>query len=202
MESLREDESGILKNGKTKPMVFRRFTYENGLDIIAPLKCGTRWLEEWTNPIDIQTYGKIEELIPTPKTYWVYRSPDEHLISALHTEIRANVNINGLSQQSSIESVVESFLRGEGAHWSPTLFADMYPIHKRIKFKLIPLSNLSTLFSLELKYSPDWYYDVSKWDKDDIMDMIGKNTLYTLLRTINTEIEWLNTINRDMKKFL
>lgn len=34
-------------------MNLKRFKYETGLDIIAPLKHGTRWLEEETNPIGI-----------------------------------------------------------------------------------------------------------------------------------------------------
>ena len=42
-------------------MIVKNFSYTNKFDIIAPLKCGTRWLEKNTNPNHIKEI-KYEEL--------------------------------------------------------------------------------------------------------------------------------------------
>ena len=53
-------------------MNLKRFRYENGLDIIVPLKHGTRWLEEKTNPISIEEiYSTKDVEAITKETYWV-----------------------------------------------------------------------------------------------------------------------------------
>ncbi len=70
-------------------MVLKRFSYKNGLDIIAPCKCGTRWLERKTNPINIIGYLHTDFIQNiNAQTYWVYRNGNEHLLSALKNEIR------------------------------------------------------------------------------------------------------------------
>ena len=89
-------------------MVIKRFTYENGLDIIAPLKCGTRWLEEKTNPIKIEelsTLYKIEDI--TKNTYWIYRVGREHLVTALRTELRHAIEF----QNYETDLIVDGFIK-------------------------------------------------------------------------------------------
>jgi len=161
-------------------MVLKRFTYENGLDIIAPLKCGTRWLEEYTNPIkleELSTTQKIQNL--TKETYWVYRDSKKHLESALKTEIRVAIEFGN----SDIDTIVNSFLNGTGTHWSPILFEYMYNHWNRVEFKLIDLNDLSNLFP-GIPYNPSEYnfnhYDKSKDNTLTILEMIIKKNLDTL----------------------
>jgi hypothetical protein len=182
-------------------MVKQRFIYDNGLDIISPLKCGTRWLAQNTTPMEVITYGFHKaigafrpELPLTNNTIWVYRPPDEHLISALHTEIRANINYDTYTISESINKVVTSFLSGNGNHWSPYLFKHIYELRKEYRFQIIKLSELSTLFPSDIKYNPKEYFDDSQWDKDGIMEIVGKESMYNLMRCTNEEFEWMKKV--------
>ena len=182
-------------------MVKQRFIYDNGMDILSPLKCGTRWLAQNTTPKEVITYGfrkAIGAFRPeyqlTKDTIWVYRSPDEHLISALHTEIPSNVNYDNHTVEESINKVVTSFLNGSGVHWSPTLFMGMYELRKKYGFRIIKLSKLSTIFPSDIGYNPKDYLDNTRWDKDAIMEIIGKESMYELMRLTNEEFEWMKKV--------
>jgi hypothetical protein len=192
-------------------MVKQRFIYDNGMDIISPLKCGTRWLTQNTTPKEVITYafhqaiGAFRPELPLTKdTIWVYRPPDEHLISALHTEIPFNVNYDKYTLSESIDKVVTSFLNGSGTHWSPYLFKHIYELRREYWFQICKLSELSTLFPSDLEYDPIDYLDNSKWDKEDIIEVIGKESMYKLMRCTNEEFEWMKRVE-DMdvsKKYL
>ena len=176
-------------------MVLKRFTYENGLDIITPLKCGTRWLEEKTNPI------KIEELwLPTNKiqritkdTYWVYRVSREHLVSALRTEIRTALEF----QEDNIDSIVDGFIKGMGTHWSPILFTYMYSYWNRIEFNVIELNDLSNLFvgvEYDSKNYDMNYYTKTKHTKEDIIQLVGSTKMNILYEQSDRDSVWLTKI--------
>jgi len=156
-------------------MVLKRFTYENGLDIIAPLKCGTRWLEEYTNPIkleELSTIYKIKNI--TKDTYWIYREGREHLESALRTEIMGSIEF----EKESVELVVDSFLNGLGTHWSPILFRCMYVYWNRIEFNVIELNHLSNLFT-------GIPYDSSQYDFNNYHKI--SNNMSNILKIVNTD---------------
>jgi hypothetical protein len=173
-------------------MVLKRFTYENGLDIIAPLKCGTRWLEEKTNPI------KIEELwLPTNKiqritkdTYWVYRVGREHLVSALKTEIRGAIEFNN----GDVNQIISSFLNGTAGHWSPIIFEFMYSYWNRIEFNLIELNYLSNLFP-GIPYDPNNYnmnyYHKSTDATSTIIEMVNTDSLNELYSMVENDKPYL-----------
>ena len=182
-------------------MIKQRFIYEDGMDILSPLKCGTRWLEQNTTPKEVITYGFKEaigafrpEYQLTKDTIWVYRSPVEHLISALHTEIPSNVNYDNHTVSESINKVVTSFLNGSGVHWSPTLFKGIYELRKRYRFRICKLSQLSTLFPSDIRYNPKDYLDNTRWDKDAIMEIVGKEWMYELMHLTNEEFEWMKKV--------
>jgi len=176
-------------------MVLKRFTYENGLDIIAPLKCGTRWLEEKTNPI------KIEELwLPTNQiqritkdTYWVYRVGREHLESALKTEIMGSIEFN----DGDIDKIISSFLNGKGTHWSPIIFNYMYNHWNRVEFKVIELTHLSNLFT-GIPYDPSEYnfnnYDKISNDMSNILKMVDTDSLNKLYDMVENDKPYLTKI--------
>lgn len=176
-------------------MVIKRFTYENGLDIIAPLKCGTRWLEEKTNPIKIEELwlaaNKIQNI--TKDTYWVYRVGREHLVSALRTEIRTSIEFN----VGNIDSIIDGFINGIGTHWSPELYKYMYSCWNRTEFNLIYLNDLSDLFigiEYDSKNYDMYHYDKTKHTKDDIIKLVGSDRMDKLYELSNKDIIWLNKI--------
>ena len=181
-------------------MVLKRFRYENGLDIIAPLKCGTRWLEEYTNPTSIEelsTIYKIENL--TKNTYWVYRVGRQHLESALRTEIMGSIEFNG----KNVQLVIDSFLNGTGTHWSPTLFKCMYSYWNKIKFNVIELNHLSNLFT-DIPYDPSEYnfnnYEKISNDMSNILEMVDTNSLNELYSMVENDKPYLTKIlNKEHK---
>ena len=175
-------------------MVLKRFTYENGLDIIAPLKCGTRWLENETNPIKIEelsTTYKIENI--TKNTYWVYRVGREHLVSALRTEIRTALEF----QEDNTDSIVDGFIKGMGTHWSPILFRYMYSYWNRIEFNVIELNHLSNLF-VGVEYDSKNYdmsgYIKTKHTKEDIIQLVGSTKMNILYEQSDRDSVWLTKI--------
>jgi hypothetical protein len=175
-------------------MVLKRFTYENGLDIITPLKCGTRWLEEKTNPIKIEelsTLYKIQNI--TKDTYWVYRGGREHLVTALRTEIRTALEF-GIDD---VDSILNSFLNGAAGHWSPILFRYMYSYWNRIKFNVIELNDLSNLF-VGVEYDSKNYdmnhYTKTKHTKEDIIQLVGSTKMNILYEQSDRDSVWLTKI--------
>ena len=175
-------------------MVLKRFTYENGLDIIAPLKCGTRWLEEKTNPIKIEelsTTYKVQNI--TKNTYWVYRVGREHLVSALRTEIRSSIEF----QKDNTNSIVDGFIKGIGNHWSPILFRYMYSYWNRIEFNVVELKHLSNLF-IKVEYLRENYdmnhYDKTKHTKEDIIQLVGSAKMNELFQLSDIDYKWLTKI--------
>jgi hypothetical protein len=175
-------------------MVLKRFTYENGLDIITPLKCGTRWLEEKTNPIKIEelyTTNKIQNI--TKDTYWVYRVGREHLVSALRTEIRNALEFF----EDNTDSIVDGFINGIGTHWSPTLFKYMYSYWNRIEFNVIDLNHLSNLF-VGVEFDSKNYdmnsYHKTKHTKEDIIQLVGSTKMNILYELSDIDSVWLTKI--------
>jgi hypothetical protein len=180
-------------------MNLKRFKYENGLDIIAPLKHGTRWLEEKTNPISIEeifainNVGKIEK-----ETYWVYREPKKHLVSALRTEIRTGIEFDGDGK----DKIINKFERDMGLHWSPTLYESLYQYWNEIEFNLIHLNDLSNLFT-GIEYLSSGY-DMSDFEKakhttEDIIELIGSTELGKLYKMCDKDELWLKRILNNEK---
>jgi hypothetical protein len=175
-------------------MNFKRFKYENGLDIIAPLKHGTRWMEEKTNPISIEEIYSIRNIERIEKeTYWIYREPKKHLLSALRTEIRTGIEFDGDDK----DTIIDKFKTDMGLHWSPTLYESLYQHWNKIEFNLIHLNDLSNLFP-GVEYSPSGY-DMSDFEKakhtiEDIIEMVGSTELGKLYEICEKDELWLKRI--------
>lgn len=175
-------------------MNLKRFRYENGLDIIAPLKHGTRWLEEKTNPISIVEIYSINNIQAiTKETYWVYREPKEHMVSALRTEIRTGIEFDGDSK----DIIIDKFKTDMGLHWSPTLYKSLYPYWNKIGFDLIHLKDLSNLFT-DVEYSSNGYdmsnFIKSKHTTKDIIDLVGFTDIDDLYKLCDKDELWLTKI--------
>ena len=179
-------------------MVLKRFTYESGLDIIAPLKCGTRWLEEKTNPIKMEEFNTIN-LMSNPitgvtnETYWIYRDSKDHLVSALRTEIRDAIEF----RKENTDSIIDEFIKGKGIHWSPELYRCMYSYWNSVELNLIHLKNLSNLF-IGIEYDSKNYdmhhYDKTKHTKEDIVKLVGSIKMNELYKLLDKDIIWLDKI--------
>ena len=175
-------------------MNLKRFKYENGLDIIAPLKHGTRWLEEKTNPISIEEIYSMKNIEGiTKETYWIYREPKKHMVSALRTEIRVGIEFDGDDK----DTIIDKFKTDMGLHWSPTLYESLYQYWNKIGFNLIHLKDLSNLF-IGIEYLSNGY-DMSDFEKakhttEDIIELVGSTELDKLYEICEKDELWLKRI--------
>jgi len=155
-------------------MVLKRY---GGGKILAPLKCGTRYLDEvfGVNYADID----LSELMSDRNIQTiVLREPYEHLESALHTELLGVWNGEG-----DVESVLKRFVSGS-THWSPHLYETLYTYCAKSGWdiKVIHLTGLSTYLKStgvnEMEYNPKKYdfNHYTKWvSKKDMVLYIKEN---------------------------
>ncbi len=180
------------------------FKYENEMNIVAPLKHGTRWLEEKTNPISIIQYPPYNftsnfEYVFNENTYWIYRNPTDYLMSALKTEIRTSIEYDG----DQTDYIVDSFISGTSLHWNYNLNLIMYYYWKNNNIKPIHLSNISNLFSPETEFIKEEYemnsYEKTKYQDDlFITNKVGKIRMKLLYEKMNQDSIWLDRIlNQD-----
>jgi hypothetical protein len=190
-------------NLKMNPLRFKVFKYENGMDIVAPLKHGTRWLEEKTSPsliIEYPLYNFVSnfDYLFNENTYWVYRNPIDYLMSALKTEIRTSIEYDG----DQTDYIVDSFISGKGHHWSSNLYRVMYYYWKNNNIKPIHLSIISNLFSPETKFIKGEYemntYEKTKYQDDlFITNKVGKIRMKLLYEKMNQDSIWLDRILKN-----
>jgi hypothetical protein len=191
-------------NIEIPPIIFVLYKYESGMEIIAPMKHGTRWLEEKTNPSSITSYPPYNftsnfEYVFNENTYWIYRNPTDYLMSALKTEIRTSIEYDG----DQTDYIVESFISGNGHHWSSNLYLVMYYYWKNNNIKPIHLSNISNLFSPDTEFIKSEYemnqYEKTKYQDDlFITNKVGKIRMKLLYEKMNQDSIWLDRIlNQD-----
>jgi hypothetical protein len=190
-------------NLKMSPLIFKVFRYENGMDIVAPLKHGTRWLEEKTNPsliieYPVLTYTSNFDYVFNENTYWIYRNPIDYLMSALKTEIRTSIEYDG----DQTDHIVEGFISDKSHHWNYNLNLIMYYYWKNNNIKPIHLSNISNLFSPEIEFINGEYemnsYEKTKYQDDlFITNKVGKIRMKMLYDKMNQDSIWLDKILKN-----
>jgi len=119
----------------------KRYIFKSGLDIIAPLKCGTRWLDGFDveNRIDTYAFGmeELKENIHSGTTF-IWRPVREHFLSAIETDYYVEPDRTDIW-----ESIVH--YQKYGGHWYPYLYKKLYPIWKKTRFRFWKLRALSEL---------------------------------------------------------
>jgi hypothetical protein len=158
-------------------MQFKRYIYPD-LDLLVPVKCGTRWIEQNTNPISITEaiHHKVlrKETTLTPNTIMLYRNPIEHMESAFWTETcYGKDGIEGYTTD-----IVERFISDYAIHYSPNMWREVYRSWNMYRFQLLPFTELSNLFPGIEHNKSDWGFGKNK-DKKKTISKIPK-TLYTL----------------------
>jgi hypothetical protein len=195
-------------------MIVKKFSYTHTFDVIAPLKCGTRWLEKNTNPNHIEEI-KYEELFnktSKEKTFFIYRDVLEHFKSGLYTEYLwfnhtaiPNSDVGNLKLKKSTidfdkyKNINELFkkLTIYGGHFIPKLWEKIH--FKKPNFIFIKLDNLKSIFDDEnISYDPS-NFDFSKEyndvpTKEEVFNMLSENDLNRLNKIIEKENYYLNEI--------
>ena len=130
-------------------------TYNNET-ILAPLKCGTRFMDAIFKAKD--TGYSIHELKRTlflPKVQaMIIRPPMEHIVSALHTEIINVYNNTEINTDEPVDilAILDSFIwKGpqqmqQNTHWHRDLYEVLYWSWRRNRnnIKIVELKDLST----------------------------------------------------------
>jgi hypothetical protein len=136
-------------------MGLKRYIYKSGLDVIAPLKCGTRWLEYLDVENRIDTFGlhitDLKEHIHSGTTF-IWRGVREHFVSAVQTEW-------SMAPDRSIWDIITQMESGECGHWNPNLYRELYPLWEKTPFRFHKLRALSELTPTanELGYTTSQY---------------------------------------------
>lgn len=181
--------------------------YDN--KILAPLKHGTRFLDKI-----FQTYKECPIIDLYKSRYWreidvwfIYRNPEEHLISALHTEI-----INRDASNMSVSDVIKDFVREKGTtHWNKDILKGLsiyWSNANKEKFKVVELNHLSDLL-IELgyeipKFNPIEYEfnHIKGWvTKQDIVLMVEKDfpkEWEYLMDIVKSEMEYYYKLNNKI----
>jgi hypothetical protein len=172
---------------------------------ITPLKCGSRYLRSFgweTKGITMFNNG-WEEFKDLNWEIIVLRDPEEHLTSALHTEILSlwnnHTNWSGITE----EELINSFISNSGStHWCGSLNKTIFDVYisKNKQPKPLKLENLSLFLSLQgspqiydkEKYS---FKEFNRWESSDYI----KNYVKT-----NYPVQYnamLNMVNEDRKYY-
>lgn len=185
-------------------MVLKRYWYGDGLSVLAPLKSGTRWLYDYTKPLGFSKYDTHYNITKQytgneKRNYFVYREPEEHFITALHTEVLTYCRENNLDDLE-LKPVIEVFKSNNAEHWSTNLWSNLFNeiLNNRITFEFISLKNLSTLFDGKYPHNKkeyDFEYNKIYVTKKELLDKLKKeypNDWMFFNGIIKKEKVWLN----------
>lgn len=200
-------------------MIIKKFTYTNqNTKIFAPLKCGTRWLENHTTPDNVEEIRHSNFLnikISNDNCFLVYRDIKEHFVSALYTEYLW-YNYNPIENTKAFETkknkpIPPTFIKYKdfnllfkklttlGGHYIPNFWETFYKKKNKNDFRLIHLNDLSSLFE-----NKNGIYDKTEFDfskeylnqptKEDVYNMLNTEQLDVLNKLIQKENYYLNEI--------
>ena len=172
---------------------------------ITPLKCGSRYLRSFgwdTKGVDM--FGN--EWDDFKNLNWetlVLRDPEEHLYSALHTEVLSLWNNHTNWSGTTEEELINLFISSSGStHWCGVLNKTIFDVYmsKNKEPKALKLENLSLFLSLEgtpQPYNKEKYSfrEFDKWESSDYIKNYIKTTYPEQFNTM------LSMVNEDRKYY-
>jgi len=176
-------------------MGLNRYIFKSGLDIIAPYKCGTRWLEGLDVENRISTFSiditDLQKNVHSGTTF-IWRPVREHFISAIKTEAAAD-------PYRDILNIITEIELGICAHWYPHLYRELYGIWEKTRFRFHKLRALSELTpsARELEWTSNMYsFSLPpKWDSvESALSLLPPKDIIQLERLISDEEKWLKSM--------
>ena len=171
--------------------------------ICAPVKHGTRFLDKifptCVNCHASTIYNEFLGIRTQKPTWFIYRDPMEHLVSALHTEI-----INKKRSNLNLIEVVDKFVSEKGAtHWDKNILKNLYFVWNRgckNGLKVVDLKELSNLL-IELGYKvPE--FDYEEYQFHHLKSWISKEDVVLMIQTdFPKEWEYLMSIVESENDF-
>ena len=184
------------------------FKFFRNSKILAPLKCGTRYLEKCLNESGefISVFDIKSNLYIKNTNTIIVRPPFEHMTSALFTELYHSIYENHTSNIEQLENILNSFIHTECdkhtesnyPHWCKDVYDNLYWYWRR-NFKcidVVELKNLSDfLISKNINlvpYSADNYNfkNVIRFDDNNLRHVFYKKEDLLLFVKMNYTDLW------------
>lgn len=162
------------------------------MDIVAPLKCGTRWIEGLNPSERLHQWdfgvSSLSVNIHSGTTF-IYRPIWEHLKSAISTELNLGMDVRTIIHYIKTEKL---------NHWCPTLYKQLYPFWEFHSFKfhkLIELSAITPASVIREEYQYDKYefkLPPQYESVDAILNKLDYNDITMIKQLVSSEEEWLS----------
>ena len=167
----------------------------NDLKIVAPLKCGTRWLLSKSNKSSFIHIDNLKEETDD-ETIFLYREPKDHLISALLTDY--------IIKECDLNKTLDDLLNLNSAHWRGDMYENIHRAWCYHKFKMINYLNISDLIG-DYELNKD-IYDFSKHPpyltKQELLDLVPNDIKEQLYIMSDNNDYWLKQIQENNDKVL
>jgi exonuclease VII small subunit len=175
-------------------MALKRYIFKSELDIVAPLKCGTRWLDEFNIEERIDMFeltshnNELEEHIHSGTTF-IWRPVREHFISAIQTEWK-------LTPNKDIWDIITEMEIGIIGHWETNLYKKLYPLWLKFGFKFYKLRALSQLTptTSESKWNSSLYsfpLPIGHDTVEEALKSLSPKQSIKIQKLIDEEEKWL-----------
>jgi len=173
--------------------------------ILAPLKCGTRYLSKAYTFVDFNYYEVTDF---SNIEYLIIREPYELLKSALHTEFILYKEMYGFEIDFD-NFLDELMLKNYCTHWEYFMYEQMYWIYFKSnkKIKVIHLSNLTNFmkqngYNMKYRKSNYDFHNYKNWiNKDEFFNKLLKEfptQMEILLEKVNIQTLFYNRITRHI----
>jgi len=171
--------------------------------ILAPLKCGTRYLSKAYTFVDFNYYEVTDF---SNIEYLIIREPYELLKSALHTEFILYKEMYGFEIDFD-NFLDELMLKNYCTHWEYNMYEQMYWIYFKSnkKIKVIHLSNLTNFmkqngYNMKYRKSNYDFHNYKNWiNKDEFFNKLLKEfptQMEILLEKVNIQTLFYNRITK------
>jgi hypothetical protein len=173
-------------------MSFKRYIFKSGLEIIAPLKCGTRWLDglDLENRIDTLAFPitEMEKNVHSGTTF-IWRPVKEHFMSAIQTEFY-------LTSDAQIWDIINKMEDNSSGHWNPQLYKKLYPLWLKFGFKFYKLRALSELTSSTPKHKWtsnqfNFILPIEHITVEEALKSLSSEQFIKIQKLIDEEEKWL-----------
>jgi len=175
-------------------MALKRYIFKSGLDIVAPLKCGTRWLDEFDVEERIDMFHftshnkELEEHIHSGTTF-IWRPVKEHFYSAIQTEWK-------LTPNKDIWDIITEMEIGYNGHWETNLYKKLYRLWLKFGFKFYKLRALSQLTptASKSKWTSNLYsfpLPIEHITVEEALKSLSPKQYIKIQKWINEEENWL-----------
>ena len=168
----------------------------NDLKIVAPLKCGTRWLLDRAKKSSFIFIDNLKEETDA-ETIILYRESNDHLISALLTDYIIN--------ECDLNKTLDDLLNYKSPHWRGDMYENIHRAWTYNKFKMINYLNISELID-------DYDYDKNVYDfsvhppyfltKQIVLDLVPIDIKEELFKMADNDNYWLKQIQENNDKVI